>query len=233
PSEEGPAAYVLPADESRPGLQAELLRVLQKQAVEISRAKSAFTVALPVKKESKSKKKEEPKENAAAPAPTSREFAAGSYIIRMDQPYARIADALLDHQYWSPDDPQKTPYDDTGWTFGELFGVQVARVTDLKVLDVAMERVTDIHAPGGVKGDGTVFAINNTAEPALATLRYRMKDAAVEAAEEAFESGGKKFNRGSFVIRSMNRADLGRAAADLGLQVVALGAAPSVKTHPV
>jgi hypothetical protein len=236
PAAEGPAAYVLPADDPRPSLQAELLRVLQKQAVEISRAKSAFTVSLPVKKESKSKKKQDSKEAAekeAAPTPTTREFPAGSYIIRMDQPYARIADALLDHQYWSPDDPQKTPYDDTGWTFGELFGVQVARVTDLKILAAAMDRVTEIHAPGGVKGEGTVFVVNNNAEPALATLRYRMKDASMEAAEEPFEFGGKKFNRGSFVIRNVSRADLDRTAADLGLQVVALAAAPSVKTHPV
>src|SRR5690242_11071044 len=49
PAAEGPAAYILSADDPRPGLQAELLQVLQKQAVEISRAKSAFTVALPVK----------------------------------------------------------------------------------------------------------------------------------------------------------------------------------------
>jgi hypothetical protein len=233
PSAEGPAAYVFPADDPRPTLQAELLRVLQKQAVEISRAKSAFTVTLPVKKESKSKKQPDSKEKAAPPAPTTREFPAGSYIIRMDQPYSRIADALLDHQYWSPEDPQKSPYDDTGWTFGELFGVQVTRVTDPKVLDAAMEPVKGIHPAGGVKGEGTVFAINNNAEPALATLRYRMKDAGVEAAEEPFESGGKKFNRGSFVIRNASRVDLDRAAADLGLQVVALGSAPSVKTHAV
>jgi hypothetical protein len=58
-----------------------------------------------------------------------------------------------------------------------------------------------------------------------------MKDAAVEAAEEPFESGGKKFNRGSFVIRNTSRADLDRAATELGLQVVALGTAPKVKTH--
>ena len=236
PSAEGPAAYVLPADDPRLSLQAELLRVLRKQAVEISSAKASFTVSLPVKKELKSKKKQDTKEAAekeAAPVPTTREFPAGSYIIRMDQPYARIADALLDHQYWSPDDPQKTPYDDTGWTFGELFGVQVTRVTDVKVLDVPMERVMVIRAPGGVKGEGAIFAINNNAEPALATLRYKMKDAVMEAAEEPFESGGKKFNRGSFVIRNANRADLDHAAADLGLQVVALAAAPSVKTHPV
>jgi len=233
PGAEGPAAYVLPADESRPSLQAELLRVLQKQAVEISRAQTAFAVALPVKKESKSKKGAEKKEKEEPPAPTSRDFVVGSYIIRMDQPYARIADALLDHQYWSPDDPQKTPYDDTGWTFGELFGVQVVRVMDVKVLDVAMERVTDVRAPGGVKGEGAVFAINNTAEPAMATLRYRMKNMAMEAAEEPFESGGTKFNRGSLIIQGANRSDLDRATSDLGLHGIALVTAPGVKTHPL
>ena len=55
----------------------------------------------------------------------------------MDQPYSRIADTLLDYQYWAANDPQKNIYDDTGWTFGELGNVQVARVTDLKVLDAA------------------------------------------------------------------------------------------------
>jgi len=167
PAAEGPAAYVLPADEPRSGLQAELLRVLQKQAVEISRAKSAFTVSLPVKKEKPKKDAKDAKEadKEKKPEPTTRDFSAGSYIIRMDQPYARIADALLDHQYWSPDDPQKTPYDDTGWTFGELFGVQVVRVTDLKVLDVAMERVVNVHAPGGVKA--TAQSSRSTTLPSL------------------------------------------------------------------
>src|ERR1700674_2619133 len=235
PSAEGPAAYVLPADDPRPGLQAELLRVLQKQVVEISRATSAFSVALPAKKLAKGSKKDEAKEkaNEKETAPTTREFPAGSYIIRMDQPYSRVADALVDYQYWSPDDPQKTPYDDTGWTFGELFDVQVTRVTDPKVLGVAMERVTEIRAPGGVKGDGAVFAINNNAEPALASLRYRLRDASIDAAEEPFDAGGKKFNRGSFIVRNVNRADLDRAANDLGLQAVALDGAPNVKSHRV
>src|SRR2546430_837018 len=49
PLTEGPSAYVLPSDETRPTLQMELLRVLQKQHVEVSRITSALTVALPVK----------------------------------------------------------------------------------------------------------------------------------------------------------------------------------------
>ncbi len=38
PKTEGPAAYVFPADDPRPGLQADLLRVLQTQRCEVSRA---------------------------------------------------------------------------------------------------------------------------------------------------------------------------------------------------
>ncbi|MGB7028602.1 MAG: M14 family zinc carboxypeptidase, partial [Candidatus Acidiferrum sp.] len=86
PTEEGPAAYVLSADDPRLDSQAELLRVMQKQAVEISRATAAFTVTLPAKKSSKPKK--DAKEKEAAPVATTREFPAGSYIIRMDQPYS-------------------------------------------------------------------------------------------------------------------------------------------------
>ena len=235
PSEEGPAAYVLPGDDPRIGSQAELLRVLQKQKVEISRATSAFTVTLAAKKSAKGNagKDQDAKQKEAAAAPTTREFPAGSYVIRMDQPYSRIADALLDHQYWSPDDPQKTPYDDTGWTFGELFDVQVARVTDTKVLDAPMERVSEIHAGGGVSGEGTVFAINNNAEPALATLRYKLRDTSMEAAEEPFEAEGKKFARGTFLVPAASRAQLADAIADSGLQATALSAAPNVKTHPL
>jgi hypothetical protein len=234
PGAEGPAAYVFPADDPRTGSQAELLRVLEKQAVEISRATAAFTITLPVKKSAKPKKDgKDSKEKDAPPAPTTRAFPRGSYIVRMDQPYSRIADALLDYQYWSPDDPQKTPYDDTGWTFGELFGVAVTRVTDPKVLDVGMEGIKEIHAPAGVSGDGTIYAINNNAEPALATLRYRLHDASIEAAEEPFESGGKKFSRGSFLLHNVGRAQLNDAISDLGFSAIAVPAMPGVKTHPV
>jgi hypothetical protein len=234
PSAEGPAAYVLPADERRPQLQLELLQVLQKQRVEISRATDAFSVTIPAKKTRKGKKGDKKaKEAEEETAATTREFPAGSYVIRMDQPYSRVADALLDYQYWSPDDPQKTPYDDTGWTFGELFGVNVVRVTDAKILDAKMERVKELKPEGGVKGEGAVFAINNNAEPGIATLRYKLKDAWMEAAEEEFEANGTKFRRGSILVKGVERADLDRAAGEAGLHVTALGSAPSVKTHPV
>ena len=234
PGAEGPAAYVLPADDPRPGLQVELLRVLRKQGVEISRATAPFKVTLPPRKLPKSKQRnKKDKNDQVETGPVIREFPAGSYVIRMDQPYSRIADVLLDHQYWSPDDPQKTPYDDTAWTLGELFNVQVTRVVDPKVLDVAMQGVSDVGAHGGVSGEGTVFAINNNADPALAALRYKLPDAEILAAEEPFESGGKKFNRGTFLLRSVSRSRLNEVVNESGLTGIAIAGMPSTKTHPV
>ncbi len=240
PGNEGPAAYVLPGDETRPGLQAELLRVLQKQHVEVSRATAPFTVSVPAPRPARGQGNRNSGEQGqgtgrreAQPANVDRAFPAGSYIIRMDQPYARIADALLDFQYWAPDDPQRTPYDDTGWTLGELYNVQVARVTDAKVLGAAMERVNEVRAQGGVSGTGSVFAINHNADPVLATFRYRLKNAQMDAAEEPFEAAGRKFNRGSFLVRGVSSGELETVARELGVQAYALDAAPGVKTHPL
>ncbi|HEX8190047.1 MAG TPA: M14 family zinc carboxypeptidase, partial [Pyrinomonadaceae bacterium] len=168
PKNEGPAAYVFPADDPRPGAQAQLLRTLQLQGVEISRATAPVTVTVKSKRKQDAQPREgggarttdanagvtaqaaqqalpqgerreagaeknpgqEPPASQGKPAQTeTRTFPAGSYVVRMDQPHSRIADALLDYQYWSPNDPQKNPYDDTGWTFPEAFNVQTVRVT--------------------------------------------------------------------------------------------------------
>ena len=164
----------------------------------------------------------------------SRTFPAGSYIVRMDQPYSRIADALLDYQYWSPRDPLQSVYDDTGWTFGELGNVQVVRVTDVKVLSAAMERVTgDVRSPGGVTGTGSIFIVNANADNSLITLRYRLRRASFDSAEEPFEAEGRKFNRGSFIIRNASADEVNRATAELGIPALAVATAPTVKAHPV
>jgi len=246
PKKEGPAAYVLPGDDPRPGNQAELLRTLQAQGCEIHRATAPFTVSVKAKKGGEKKPAPTPGSSptpataTASPSPAKesktedRTFPAGTYIVRMDQPYSRIADAVLDYQYWAPNDPQQDIYDDTAWTMGELGNVEVVRVTDAKVLTAPMDRVTgDVRAAGTVNNNGSVFLINHNADNSLVTLRYRLKDTAIEAAEEPFEAAGRKFNRGSFIIRAASADDLRRLAGELGIQVFAVADAPTVKTHPV
>ena len=253
PKNEGPAAYVFPGDDPRLGGQADLLRTLQAQGCEVHRATAPFTVSIKTKKKAPAAAagSPAPMQSEAAvtatgspspsPSPTSkteiRTFPAGSYIVRMDQPYSRIADAVLDYQYWAPNDPQQDVYDDTGWTMGELGNVQVVRVTDVKVLTAPMDRINgDVKTPGRIMGEttgsGSVYLVNHNADNSLIAFRYRLKDVAMETAEEPFESAGRKFNRGSFIIRKAPVAELRQAATDLGLQVYAVDAAPVVKTHP-
>ncbi len=258
PQNEGPAAYVFPGNDPRPGNQAELLRTLQAQGVEISRATAPITVLLEAKKKASVPGAAATGSPVASPSPSPNEspsalpavptaspspgavatgshtFPAGSYIVRMDQPYSRIADALLDYQYWAPNDPQQDIYDDTAWTMGELANVGVFRVVDAKVLDAPMERVSsEVRAPGSVTGKDSIYIANHNADNALMTLRYRLKDVSVEAAEEPFEAAGHKFNRGSFIIRKASADDLQRATNDLGIQIYAVADAPTVKTHTI
>jgi hypothetical protein len=227
---EGPAAYVLTASDPRAGAQADLLHVLERQRVEISRATSPFSVNLPTYH---SPARHDGDSAPPPPAASARQFPTGTYVIRMDQPYSRIADALLDHEYWSPDDPQKTPYDDTGWSFPEVFAVDVARVTDAAVLAVPMNRVTDtIRPPGGLTGTGSVAAIESHGDNALAQLRYRLKAADIEIAEEAFDANGHHFDRGALLVRGVPSSALDAAAQALGIQAYTLGSVPSVSMHP-
>ena len=254
---EGPAAWVFPADDARPTEQASLLRLLQMQGVEISRLGKEFTV----RQESMADGRR-PMSIADTPAtgdaqperPTTRDqrpatatdrpssidrkpstvvLPAGSYVIRMDQPYSRLADMLLDTQYYSPRDPRS--YDDTGWTLGALHNVKTVRVLDPAILDVAKEKVAvEVTVPAAVKGSGGTLLINNTGENALTTLRFRFPQMKFEAAEKEFEAGGGKFRAGTFLVRDAgaSRSDVEAAAKELGLSSTAV-ADVKVATHPL
>jgi hypothetical protein len=168
----------------------------------------------------------------ASPPTTTREFPAGSYVVRMDQPYSRIADALLDYQYWAPNEPQTRPYDDTGWTFQLMRNVTVTPVTDRAVLTQPMTLMTaEARAAGGIAGTGPVLVVDHTTDNNLMAFRYRHRDVAMQAAEEDFEAGGRRFRAGSFVIPNADRAKLEPTLRELGLSAWALASAPGVRTH--
>src|SRR5581483_9654971 len=109
--------------------------------------------------------------------------------------------------------PQQNVYDDTGWTFGEAANLQVVRVTDTKVLDAAMQPVSgEVRSAGGVVGAGSIYLVNANADNNLITLRYRLCKASFDAAEDSFEAAGKKFNRGSFIIRNATTDEVNKVA---------------------
>ncbi|NOR14608.1 MAG: hypothetical protein GQ544_02775, partial [Candidatus Aminicenantes bacterium] len=209
---EGPAAWVIPEDGKRPLAAAVLVNLMRKQGAEVHRADEEFQI-----------KKDK--------------FPVKSYIIRMDQPYSRCVDMLLDTQYYNPNDPR--PYDDAGWTLGPLHGVKTVRVVDQKVLDVPMTMLKrDVHIQGQLKSSGkaAAFLINHNAEIALMQLRYELPDLKMLAAEKSFKADGRSFNSGSFIIPTKdNPADLAdklaKATIKLGLTATGTTKIPEVDLH--
>ena len=219
PTLEGPAAYVIPLDPAAANREIELLKVLKRQHIEIQQLTEAATCSVPGEK-----RDDKPKQET---------FAAGSIVIRMDQPYSRIADALLDRQFWAPDDPQKHPYDDTGWSFTHLFNVKVVRVADSSILKPAMKPIDDpASLAGKLDGTGPVVAINNSGQASLLSVVYRLKGAKIQAAEKPFDADGKHFAAGSLLISGADDEITG-ALHDLALDATKLSAAPSVAVHDV
>ncbi|MBR9988471.1 MAG: hypothetical protein KFH98_01890 [Gemmatimonadetes bacterium] len=211
---EGPAAYVFPASETRRGQQAQLLDLLQRHGAEVHRTTGQATVG-------------------------DHAFGAGSYVVRMDQPFSRAVDMMLDRQYYNPDDPR--PYDDTGWTFGPLYNAETVRVENVAILDVPMQEVTEpVRPSGGVENanGARAFIVNYNADNNLAAFRFRYRNVRMQAARSPFDAAGRNFNAGSFIIpvsgNPGNLAQLLNAAGqEFGFTATGVTAVPPVASHAV
>jgi hypothetical protein len=216
----GPAAYVLPANPAETNRQLALIDVLKRQHVEVSQLTLARAQTVPAAKR--------------GDPPVSETLPAGSFVVRMDQPYSRIADALLDRQYWAPDDPQKHPYDDTGWSFPQLFNVKAVRIVDPAILTAPMTPLAEVgDLAGKVTGAGDVAVVNNSGQTSLLSLVYRLKGAKITVAEAAFDAGGKHYAAGSLLITGVEETRLAAALKALALDADRFPAAPQVAAHLV
>ena len=162
-------------------------------------------------------------------------YPAGSYVIKRDQPYGRLAKIMLENQEF-PDDDLRT-YDDTGWTLGLMQHADVHAVDDRSVLDVQVEPVGEVRDIGRLVGADSSFgyAVAHYGSTNLITLRYRLQGLDVEAAEVAFEVNDVEFPAGSLIIprpdqpNDVERIEL--AVESLGLTAAALTGRPDIPTH--
>jgi hypothetical protein len=202
---EPPYGYVLPVqrDMTRVAVMVNLLRT---QQIEVGQAKGEIKTA-------------------------DGTWPAGSYVIKRDQPYGRLAKNLLERQVFP--DPNLRTYDDSGWTMGLAMLVDVKEVKDKAILDVAVTPVTVATARGKVSGSGTAgLAIAHYGSNNMIALRYKLHSTPMRIAEKSFTVAGVEVPAGSFVVTPP--ADLGavRAAVEeLGLTAVALSAVPAVPMH--
>ncbi len=138
-----PYAFVVPAQQADPGAAKRLLETMDFALVEVEKAAEAFTVG-------------------------QRQFAAGSYVIRMQQPYSSFAKALLERQKYPdlrqyPGGPPKRPYDVAAHTLPLLLGVDVATVDDQ--FQAKLEKTTSFRfaASGLSAGDSDSWRRVNAA----------------------------------------------------------------------
>lgn len=211
-----PHAYIIPAEQRDMTRVARVLELLRMQGIEIGSSTG------PVKL----------KEGA---------YPAGSFIIKLDQPYGRLARILLQKQDY-PKAPAGggsaagrplTTYDDSAWTMGLMSNIKVVASDDLAALDVPVRPVDHYEAPGAIDPAGAPsYAVTDNGSINLAVLRYRLKGVSVLVAEKSFSAGAHTLPAGSFIIPGSAYTQLKKAIEHLGLEAVALSSGPGVPTHP-
>jgi hypothetical protein len=200
-----PYAFVVPGDQPDMTRAALLVNILRMQGIEVGRLTAPLTV----------------KEGS---------YPAGSFLVKLDQPYGRLAKVLLQKQDFP--DPKLRTYDDSAWTMGMMAHVKVVTIDDPKAL-AAVAPPIDAYAPeGSIDPQGApTYAVLDHGSIEMARLRYRLKATPIRIAEQAFKAGGRDIPAGSFIVEGGAYEKLKEAVAGLGLSVVALSTPIGVPVH--
>ncbi|MDD4856725.1 MAG: M14 family zinc carboxypeptidase, partial [Candidatus Krumholzibacteria bacterium] len=129
---EKPFAYVIPAPQRDPVTAARLAEALMLGGVEVHRAAKDFMIG-------------------------DRLYRAGSFVVRLDQPYGRYAKDLLEVQEYpdtraSEKQPLEKPYDVTGWTMPLQMGVGCDEINEH--FEAPLDLLTEFPYPAASFRDG-------------------------------------------------------------------------------
>jgi hypothetical protein len=211
-TKDAPFAFIVPGGQADVTRVARLVNLLRVQGIEVGRTTSELKLA-------------------------DGTYPAGSYVVKRDQPYGRLAKVLLQKEDF-PEGALRT-YDDTGWVMGLLLHTEVASTADRAVLAAVVEPVTRVEPAGMLTGtSGAAIVVANHGANALITFRHRLKALAVRAAETSFAVGATSYPAGSLIIATAQPGHdvaglVAPAATALGLTAVHVAALPDVATHDV
>ena len=160
----------MPAAQRDPLATYELLDILKTGEVEIDQAKAAFTA-------------------------DGKSYAAGSYVIRLAQPYGAFAKTMLEKQEYPdlrlfPGGPPKPPYDVAGHTLGYMLGVDVQPVA--KPFEASLARVTELKPRADAASGRAEVGVRVRAGIERGLHRRR---AAAEGRRAGVPHGGRRLGR--------------------------------------
>ncbi len=221
PATRDPRGFIIPSGQPDFLTATRFVNSLLKSGIVVHRATAPFQVA-------------------------GKSYPAGSYVVKTAQAFRPHVMDMFEPQD-HPDDipypggPPRPPYDATGWTLAYQMGVRFDRILD--GFDGPFERIPDVIkvAPGKV----------STAKPAVGyVLSHAQNDAFVAtnrllaAKEEVFwlksplKVGTTTYPAGAIYVpaKPTTKAVLDKIAADLGLNIEAVGTRPTgeaLKLKPV
>ena len=204
---EPPYAFLIPQDQGDPARVAQLIARLIAQHLEVARAQSAIHLK-------------------------DGEFPAGTYVVRLDQPYRNYAVDLLAPQQYPKNGGE--PYDDLSWNFTNNYHLTAIPTADAAIRSAALVAVTEVPKPAGtVSGAGPVFLLRDTGQEGLLAARYVLAKFKIQIAEKKFSAGGEEFPAGSWVLPAQDglAEALRTLASESGLSFVSANSEPNVANH--
>ena len=204
---EAPYGFLIPDDQGDPTRVSQLVARLLSLGIEVHRATAPVTL----------------KDGA---------YPAGTYVVRLDQPYRNYAVDLLTPSFFAKDAGE--PYDDVSWELPAHYHLQAIPTADPQVRTANLTQLTTApHPTGVVSGTGPVYVLKDTGQEGLLEARYELARFKVSVAERSFNMDGADYPAGSWILPA--QAGLANAvhntATQLGLNFVAVGAVPEVASH--
>lgn len=199
-----PFGFVIPLQRDMTRV-AELVNLLRVQRIEVGRATAPVKVG-------------------------AITYPAGSYVIKRDQPYGRLAKNLIERQQYP--DARLNTYDDSGWSMGLAMNVDVVEIADSTILGAAVSPVDRIVLKGRTGGAGNAaIAVAHLGSNHMITLRYLLRTVPMKVAEQSFSAGDTTYPAGSFVVAGKYAPRVRALVDSLGLTAAMLGSMPTVKLH--
>lgn len=202
-----PYAFLIPADQGDPARVAAMVDRLMNQRIEVSQADKQIQS-------------------------NDGSFPAGTYVVRLDQPYRNYAVDLLTPQLYPKDG--EPPYDDVSWELPANYHLQAIPISDPSIRDAALTQLKNPpYIAGHVTGTGSTYLLKDTGQESFLAARYRLANFEIKIAEREFEADGTKFPAGSWIIRDQPGLHdaIQSSASELGLDFTAVSAAPNVACH--
>jgi hypothetical protein len=178
-----PYAFVIPARQPDYPTMLKMLDTLMIGGVEIHQAQADFVAG-------------------------GKLYPAGSFVIKIAQPYKTYAWAMLDRQKYPdmrqfPGGPPVPPYDNAGWTLPLQMGVTCERVDE--PFEAKLAQITTVPYPKAPAGQGKAafFVLNSQVNLSYAVAFALLKDNAevwrtkVKAAKK-----GAELPAGSFLVKN-------------------------------